>query len=184
MGKRVVKKEVRILGLGATAVIKNRTVVIGVVFRGNLWLDGMVATSLDLKKQDHISIVSRLITRSKQYSQLRAVILSKQLFPNEKIRITDLARSIKLPVIRIIGKTRGSATYSRDMSNGNRYDLVVDGKHVSVLATGLSPQGAKEIFSIACATNRKIPEAVRVAGLIAKHVRTGVLTEIGQSQEL
>lgn len=176
----MLKKEVRILGLSATPGKKKQTLVIGVVFRGNLWLDGMVTCLLELNKHDHFSGISRVIMQSKQYSQLRAVILSReQLIPGEKIQITDLARRIKLPVICLIREPRGRATITRGkgLSNAKRYDFVVNGQRVHVLAAGLSHEAAQEIFSVACTRNRKIPEAVRVADLIAKQVPSRVLLQ-------
>jgi len=176
----LLKKEVRILGLSATPGKKKQTLVIGVVFRGNLWLDGILTGLLKLNKHDHVSGISRAIMQSKQYSQLRAVILSReQLIPGEKIRMTDLARRIKVPVICIIREPRGRATKTqgRGPSNANRYDLVVNGQRVPVLAVGLSHEGTQDIFSVACTPKWKIPEAVRVADLIAKQVPSRVLLQ-------
>lgn len=173
----MLKKEVRILGLSATPREKKQPLVIGVVFRGNLWLDAILTCLLELNKHDHPSAISRAIVQSKQYSQLRAVILAReQLIPSENIQPTDLARAIRLPVICIIRKPRSHPTtkQSKGSPEANRYDLLVNGHHVPVLGVGVSHKGAQEIFNVACTPNRKIPEAVRVADLIAKQVHDRV----------
>ncbi len=170
----MLKKEVRILGVSAPPKKMEAIPAIGVIFRGNLWLDGMLTCFLKPNRRDYLSDLARAIIRSKQYSQLRAVILSReQLVPGETLDVTDLADRINLPVISIIKEPRFQIRMNhsgRKRSNLTRYKVGIRGKQVTVLAAKISYEQAKQIFAVSCAKGHRIPEAVRVAELIAKHV--------------
>lgn len=165
----MLKKQVRILGISGIAEKRNKAFVVGVVFRGNSWLDGALAFPLDLQRRDHIASLANAIMRSKQYSQLHAVIFSRtQIIPGHTIDIVALARRLKLPVISIMKKGRAK-TATRQLV-GNRYDLLVNGKRLSVFAKGIDMDGVGETFRIACKRNFQVPEAARVADLMVKQV--------------
>ena len=167
----MLKKEVRILGLSATTRKKNRTLIIGVVFRGCSWLDGILTCSLELSRHDHISRISRAIKNSRQYPQLHAVILSReQTILGLDIHIADLARELKLPVILIAGKRRETMKKGKEPIKTNCYELTINGKHLSVVTSRIGPERAQEIFNVACTSDYPIPEAARVADLIAEQV--------------
>ncbi len=174
----MLKKEIRILGIGAATRNKKQILMIGVVFRGSLWLDGILTCLLKLDEQDHVSNISRAIMRSKQYPQLRAVILSReQLVPGENLDLSDLKRRINLPVIAIAKNNRSTAKKRKQLLDVNHYDLTLNGKRLHILAAGTSHEMAQEILSICCTQNQKIPEAVRVADLIADQVPSQLFTE-------
>lgn len=165
----MLKKEARILGLSATARRKNRIMVVGAVFRGRSWLDGILTCSLDLTSPSHISRISRTIMTSKQYSQLHAVILSRQQSVlRGSIDVAKLARKIKLPVISIEKNRRATIKQAKESLRTNHYDFTVNQKRLSVLASGISLERAQEIFTVACTPDNVIPEAVRVANLLAE----------------
>jgi endonuclease V-like protein UPF0215 family len=165
----LLKKEARILGLSATAKRKGATLVVGVVFRGSCWLDGILTCSLELGKCDHVSHISKAIMKSKQYSQLHAVILSqKSITPSWDI--TELARRIKLPVISLVKKNRAGMKKRKRLLGANYYHLVINKKPVFVLAKGLGHEMTQELLTIACTPRSSIPEAVRVANLITEQV--------------
>ena len=175
----MLKKEVRILGLSAPTKRKEPIPVIGVIFRGSLWLDG-IFTCLLKRKRGYLSALDKAIIQSKQYSQLRAVILSrKQLIPGEDLDITELASRINLPVLSLIKNHHTSMTRLNGRparsSTVSRYSIVVNGKTVWVLAAGVSFDETRQIFAVSCAENYRIPEAVRVADLIARRVSREVL---------
>jgi endonuclease V-like protein UPF0215 family len=164
------KKEARILGLSATAKRKGATLVVGVVFRGSRWLDGILTCALESDKRDHISQISKAIMKSRQYSQLHAVILSqKKIAPGWDIDITDLAQRIKLPVISLVKKDCAGMKKHKKLG-ANYYHLVINNKPVFVLAKGLGLGMTQELLTIACTPRSSIPEAVRVANLIAEQV--------------
>jgi endonuclease V-like protein UPF0215 family len=171
------KRETRILGLTGTT-IRNRTIVIGVVFRGSLWLDGVVTVTLDTAGYDFEREISRAIKSSKQYPQLYAIIVSHHLSRNRKISIRDLAKRLRLPVISIARSPDGSRA-EPFLRAPKIFGIVVDGKHLEVTAAGVGRAETQRLYEIGCTQGSKIPEAVRVADLMAEQLGRGLLNPQG-----
>jgi endonuclease V-like protein UPF0215 family len=174
----LIKKEARILGLAATTKRLKRAPVIGIVYRGNLWLDGIFKCQVQRGRRERLSGLVRAIVQSRQYSQIHAVILSREnLLPGIRIEISDLSRKINLPVLSIIKKATFSHRKVVGLQNQQRrarskvecFRIKIAGQLVLVRAAGLSSGEAQEIFAIACASGQSIPEAVRVAQIVAEH---------------
>ncbi len=167
----MLKKEVRILGLSVTSRKRHRTIVVGVVFRGSLWLDGMIICSLEPSRRDHTLRISRAIVESRQYSQLHAIILSRtRIAPGRDIDISELGSRVRLPVIAVVERRRVRKRRIEKSANSDRYHLMVKGNRVSVLASRIGLKDAQDVFSVACARDFLIPEAARVADLITEQV--------------
>ena len=163
----MIKKEARILGLSA-ARKDHRILVVGVVFRGALWLDGVTSCAIENGTNQN-SELSRAIKQSKQHSQLHAIILKEQLVPGWKVNITDLARRVKLPVIATTNRHISSAPEKSKGTRGiQRYGIVINGRQFLVLAVGLSRANAEQVFTVGCTPTSRIPEAVRVANLLVQ----------------
>jgi len=163
----LIKKEARILGLAASTRRLKRVPVIGVVYRGSLWLDGMFKCQVQGDRPGRLSGLVKAIVQSRQYTQIHAVILSREdLALGVRIDISSLSRKINLPVLSIVRKTtsfqRGSTT------KVERLRLDVAGRRVLVGAAGLSMEEAEEIFAVACTSGEWLPEAVRVAQIVAE----------------
>lgn len=160
----MLKKEIRILGLSASSERTKKVPVVGVVFRGSLWLDGVFTCLLEPGRRDYLSDLARSIRKSKQYSQVHAVILAKkELLPDHHINISALFRKIRLPVILVMRKDDPPEARGR-------YPISVRGRPVYVRVQGMSYERAAEVFSVGCAGNHRIPEAVRVADLVASRL--------------
>jgi len=166
----LLKKEARILGLSTATNRSGKTLVVGVVFRGSSWLDGILTCSLDAENTRHPSRIARAIMKSRQYSQLHAVILSReQIVPGRDIDIAQLARRLKLPVIAIT-KKRAPMKKTEKTLKANYYDFELNGERLYTLATGISHEKTQEVFFIGSTPKSCIPEAARVADLIAEQV--------------
>ena len=173
----MLKKETRILGLSGLEVVGNRILVIGVIFRGNRWLDGIIACSLRPRNSNDMLPVAQAIIACKQYSQIRAVILRhEQRALGTSTRVLSLSNKINLPVIAIISygppRTRGRFQRKKRSSPAmtTYYRVKVQGKSLSVLTTKLSITETSEILSLACVKGSVFPEAVRIARLVAHSV--------------
>jgi endonuclease V-like protein UPF0215 family len=164
----LIKREARILGLSA-ARIGHTILVVGVVFRGSLWLDGVISCTLEMNGTNQNPALSKAIKQSKQYSQLHAIILKEQVVPGWKVNLTDLAHKVKLPVIattnRRIPRTPKKSNGTRSMQ---RFEIIVNRRHLSVLAVGVSRANAEQVFTTGCTPTSGIPEAVRVANLLVQ----------------
>jgi endonuclease V-like protein UPF0215 family len=163
----LLKKETRILGLSGTT-IDHRTILVGVVFRGALWLDGVVTSSLDRTEQEYELQISRAIQSSKQYSQLHAVIVSRRLSRNRKISFRDLSVRLRLPVIAL-GQSNYRSRTGR-LRPLKSFGIVVSGKHLRVSAVGIDRAGAERLCKIGCTLGSTVPESVRVADLVAEQL--------------
>jgi len=157
-----------------------RIPLIGIVFRGNLWLDGILTCRVEPDRPNYLSGLVRAIVRSRQYSQIHAVILSREnLVPGSRIGISDLSRKINLPVICILRRTVRHGTHSHQnkpfptKSKVKYFTIKTAGGLVSVKAAGLDREGTRQIFHVACREGAWIPEAVRVADVVARHVTRG-----------
>jgi endonuclease V-like protein UPF0215 family len=169
----LLKKEARILGL-STARKGHKIFVFGVVFRGNLWLDGIVTCTIELNEPYHTAQISRTIIKSRQYSQLHAIILMKdRLVRGLEIDLSELTHKTKLPTIALVNpRSKRTPRQTRPTQGPTYYDILVNGKHVSVLTEGVNKDNAQQLLTIGCNRDNKIPEAVRVADLLAKEFQT------------
>ena len=174
----MLKKQARLLGVSIWLRNKNEATAIGVVFRGNSWLDGVLSCRIDLTKRNNWLKLSKAIMKSKQYSQLHATILTRAAV-RSGVSVADLSDGLKLPVIAMITRNHTS-TFTKNKLGTKNYKLLVNGKRISVLAKGVTFEEAQEIFDVACKPDSSLPEATRVADLIAKHALADV-TEPGAS---
>jgi len=170
----LLKKEIRILGIGKSKKPGKQTIVIGAIFRGNRWLDGIIKCALQPRKTDSVRTLAQAITNCRQYTQLRAAILSREwLSVWTSHDLLALSKKIEPPVIaidtstssRMTGKKIGRERAHR--TGVSRYLVNDQHRPLRVLATKLNYAETVEILSIASTGNNAIPEAVRVAQLIA-----------------
>jgi endonuclease V-like protein UPF0215 family len=162
----LLKKETRILGLSATPRLKGGPIVVGAIFRGSSWLDGILTCTLRPERGRETLTLSRAIMRSRQYPQLHAVIISSDQSVLRENHITELTRRLKLPVILLL--KRASVKKRIHPLGGKQYDLNINGERLHVSAKGISCQKIQELFNVGCAPDSHVPEAVRVADLITK----------------
>ena len=76
---RSVKTEVRILGVDDGYFIphtKGKCEVVGVVFRGGYWLDGVMHTRIDIDGMDATDKLAMMVNGSPHYGQLRVIMLN------------------------------------------------------------------------------------------------------------
>ena len=76
---RAIKPEIRVLGIddGAfTPHVEGLATVVGVVFRGGYWLDGVISTKVEVDGFDATDKIVSMITASPHYKQLRVILLN------------------------------------------------------------------------------------------------------------
>lgn len=158
-GPRLLKKEIRVLGLSSQRLRSSETLFVGVVFRGCLWLDGAFSCVLENKQRTFEAKLARAVMSCKQYQQLHAAIFHENEVPLTKTALTRLRQRITLPIIIIAKKKR------LDPAEGCVY--VEGGSSISLLPYGMSCDRARAIFAVTCARGSRVPEAVRVAELLS-----------------
>jgi endonuclease V-like protein UPF0215 family len=156
-----VKKEIRILGVSVRREDEGYLVV-GVVFRGGLWLDGVMKEVS--KGSELTSVISTLATRSSHAGQIRIILLDRDSMPPEvNIDLTKLYDGTGKPVI-LIGYT------DRDIGVNLTWGKSTNGK--AVTAVGVSCDVARHILETATRTD-DTPEVLRVASAIISALPRG-----------
>ena len=95
---REVKKEIRVLGIAAKNRSDSAIQAVGVVYRGKLYLDGVMRTSA--KGPDITEEIATMIDKSSHKPQIRVILLDAALL-HEGIKIDPirLSNSLSKPVV-------------------------------------------------------------------------------------
>jgi endonuclease V-like protein UPF0215 family len=186
---RVIKPEIRVLGVDDGA-FTSRTVglvpVVGVVFRGGYWLDGVMHTKITVDGFDATEKISSMITTSPHWKQLRVILLNGITFAGFNIvDIKLLSAETRLPVIAVTRDKPDLADIHEALKNlprsEERWSAVLNAGGTSEVSTrreqekiymqaaGLSADDARKILRLT-STRSNIPEALRVAHLIASGI--------------
>lgn len=181
-----IKPEIRIVGVD-DGVFTPHTVgkcdVIGVVFRGGYWLDGIMRTRVEIDGMDATEKIGEMISNSPHYGQLRVIMLDGVTFAGFNVVDTsELFNMTELPVIAVtrekpdfaeIKKALRNLTFTnvrwKAIENASRLIQVStrDGEEsIFIQVTGVEEQVAIDIVR-STATRSNIPEALRVAHIIA-----------------
>jgi len=185
----VIKPEIRVLGVDDGAFIpqvKGQVPVIGVVFRGGYWLDGVMHTKIAVDGFDATHEISSMITSSPHYKQLRVIMLNGITFAGFNIvDVKALHVATKLPVITVTREKPDLADIHRALQNlpnsEARWEAILNaGEPVEVSTrsaeakvymqtVGVSKEDAEKILRLT-STRSSIPEALRVAHLVASGI--------------
>lgn len=181
----MIKKEIRVLGIACsppTPRRHERVEVVGVVYRGGLWLEGVMRTGFSANAIDVSRRISRMITRSPHHPQLRLITLVSPLLGRYNvINLSELHHWTGLPVlvvtkrklnqarmarsIRSLPKPRPRMRALRSLGSPVRVTVGPARKPVYVYSKGLDEADVEEILRVSCGDG-ELPEAVRVARLI------------------
>ncbi|MFB0501966.1 MAG: DUF99 family protein, partial [Candidatus Bathyarchaeia archaeon] len=80
---RSVKPEIRVLGIDDGIFVphtKGVVDVVGVVYRGGYWLDGVMRTEVEVDGTDATEKIASMIMGSPHYDQIRVVVLNGVTF--------------------------------------------------------------------------------------------------------
>jgi endonuclease V-like protein UPF0215 family len=186
---RVIKPEIRVLGVDDCPFIphtKGQVPVIGVVFRGGYWLDGVMHTKIAVDGFDATEKIASMITSSPHYKQLRVIMLNGVTFAGFNIvNIKTLNATTKLPVITVTREKPNLEKIHKALKNlpksQERWNIILNTEEISEVPTrsgkkkiymqvaGISRDDAQKILRLT-STRSNIPEALRVAHLIASGI--------------
>lgn len=186
---RVIKPEIRVLGVDDGVFVPHVPAlvpVVGVVFRGGYWMDGVLHTEILVDGFDATEKISAMITGSSHCKQLRVVMLNGITFGGfNVVDLKALSASIGLPVIAItrerpdLENIRGALEHLP--RSEDRWQAVLSAGEVSEVSTrnpaekiylhvaGVSVADAEKIVRLT-STRSNIPEALRVAHLVASGI--------------
>ncbi len=182
---RSVKPEIRIVGIDDGVFVphtKGKCDVIGVVFRGGYWLDGIMRTQIEIDGVDATEKIGAMITSSPHYRQLRVIMLDGITFAGFNVVDTlELFEMTGLPVIAVTREKPDFDDIRRALANlpfaEERWEAIKNANRIvrvftrGVEAIFIQVMGVDIDVAIkivrSAATRSNIPEALRVAHLIA-----------------
>jgi endonuclease V-like protein UPF0215 family len=185
----VIKPEIRVLGVDDgvfTPHMRGLVQVVGVVFRGGYWLDGVMHTKIKVDGFDATDKIASMILNSPHYKQLRVIMLNGITFAGFNVTdIKKLSRKTKLPVITVTREKPNFADIRKALKNlpksadrwkamqnaGKLFEVHTRSKDEKIYMqiSGVSEEDAKKILRLT-STRSNIPEALRVAHLVASGV--------------
>jgi hypothetical protein len=184
------KSEIRILGFDDGPFDKNDKIVpvIGVVFRGGSFLDGILRTDVKVDGLDSTEKIVKLINTSRHKQQLKVIMLDGITFGGFNIiDVKGVWKETNLPVIVINRKLPDLKEVKSALKNfkdfEKRWEIILkagkikkcklkDKREIYYQSIGLEDEETEEIIRLS-STHSYIPEALRVAHLIATGIVKG-----------
>ena len=183
---RTIKPEIRVLGVDDGDFIphiKGLANIVGVVYRGGYWLEGVMQTEIEVDGMDATEKIADMIKFSPHYDQIRVIMLDGITSAGFNIiDIKKLFELVKLPVIAIVREKPDLDRIKKALKKLPEYEkrwtaIKNAGKILKVLSrkaaepiymqiAGISKSDAETIVKNT-STRSNIPEALRVAHIIA-----------------
>ncbi len=186
---RIVKPEIRVLGVDDGIFVphsKGFAPIIGVVFRGGYWLDGVMNTRVEVDGFDATEKIATMVTSSPHHNQLRVIMLDGVTFGGfNVVDIKELNTKTKLPVIAVTRNRPDFGEIRKALRKlpfpAKRWKAVVNAGEIYEVSTrskkervymeicGIVEEDARKILKLT-STRSSVPEALRVAHLIASGI--------------
>lgn len=183
---RSIKPEIRILGIDDSRFVthtKGATDVVGVVYKGGYWFEGVMHTSITIDGLDATEKITMMIKNSPFYGELPVVILDGITFAGfNVVDISKLSQSVNLPVISVARERPNLKQIKSAFKNLSNFEIrwhilenagdlfeveTRKGENpIYIQISGILPKDAKLIVRNT-STQSNIPEALRVAHIIA-----------------
>ena len=177
-----IKKEIRLLGVDDSPFDKfknDKVLVIGTIFRGGQFLDGLLSTKVHVDGSDSTKKLISMINKTKNKPQLQAILMDGIALGGFNIvDINQLYEKTKIPVIVVIRRMpdiENIKSVLKRIGKQNKIKLLekagtpIKIRKVYCQLTGLTKEKAEQILKIAC-THSFIPEPIRAAHIIASGV--------------
>jgi endonuclease V-like protein UPF0215 family len=183
---RCIKPEIRVLGVDDGTFVphtKGTVDVVGVVYRGGYWLDGVMRTEVTVDGVDATEKIAAMIRKSPHYKELRVVILDGITFAGfNVVDINELFKTVNLPVLAVTREKPDLEKIRKALENlpecERRWQAVESagkiievhirdtGEAIYMQIVGVSQEDAEKILK-GTSTRSNVPEALRVAHIIA-----------------
>jgi uncharacterized protein len=187
-----IKREIRILGIDDSALLNEKVMIVGVVFRGGDWMDGVLRSDITKDGLDATDVICSMIRKSRHYCQIRVVMLDGITYGGfNVVDIERLYRETGIPVIVVMRsrpdfqKIRSALEYFSDgeerwiiIERAGKIEEITGEKErgpVYIQKKGIGLVSAEKIIRLT-SIRSNIPEPLRIAHLIA----TGII--LGESR--
>lgn len=183
---RSIKPEIRVLGIddgGFVPRTKGTVDVVGVVYRGGYWFEGVMRAEITIDGLDATEKIAAMIESSPYYRELRIVVLDGVTFAGfNVVDISKLSKMVDLPVISVARKKPELEEIRNALKNLPEFEIrwramenagkifeieTRKGENpVYMHIAGILREDAEKIMK-KTSTRSLIPEALRVAHIIA-----------------
>ncbi|MGP3668300.1 MAG: endonuclease dU [Candidatus Bathyarchaeota archaeon] len=182
-----IKKEIRIVGIddGCVNSIKNfgEGFLVGVVYRGGSWIDGVFKLKVKEGCLDLTSKLTKIIKSSVHYGQIRLLMLNKLTFLGlNPLNPCKLSKKVKKPIMVVTSKPL-KAEFFKDLGSSELEEFkkplkvkVLNCLIFYVYLHGLDLKEAERVLEVT--VFNKLPEPLRVARLIAKALNSSLTQNI------
>jgi len=191
---RVVKPEIRVLGIDDgvfTPHARGFALIVGVVFRGGYWLDGVMHTRVRVDGMDATRKIMSMIVNSPHRRQLRIIMFDGVTCAGfNVVDIEKLSHQTSLPVIAVTREKPNLSEIRKALQNlpqgERRWAIIrrlgepievhtgVENAKVYMQIAGIFEEDARKVL-LATSTRSSLPEALRAAHLIASGVTSVTL---------
>lgn len=160
------KLETRVIGIDDGNSRLRRRFVVGAIFRGGLWIDGILTSAIDVTVPTLGKNLATMVTDSRFRRELRIALLHGAMLDHMNAAdLTAFQTNTKLPTIAILQEKQTQLTRQEAKKTRRIVHFRLQ-RDVSVLGLGVTAEMAVEILKIT-SIGSAIPEPIRVAGLIA-----------------
>ena len=179
------KKEIRVIGIDDAPFNKfkkGKVIIVGTIFRGGSWLDGVLSTKVKIDGTNATDKLINMINKYKFMPQLQCIILDGIALGGFNIvDINKLNQKTKLPVMVVIRKYpdfKKIKAALQKLKKSSKYKLIEKAGEVHkiqkiyIQLAGIPLEDAKKILKITC-TRSLLPEPIRTAHLIAAGIVKG-----------
>ncbi|MFH1399709.1 MAG: DUF99 family protein, partial [Candidatus Woesearchaeota archaeon] len=179
------KSEVRIIGIDDASFDKyndKKTLVVGTLFRGGSWLDGVMSTVVEVDGDDATAKISEMINKCKFKPQVQCIMLDGIAVAGfNVVDVVRLNKTTKIPVMVVMRDYPELEEIKRVLIKLGKADKVklleqageiIKAGKIHVQLCGLTNERAAEFLEVSC-THSFIPEPIRVAHLIGAGIVKG-----------
>lgn len=187
-----IKPEIRVLGIDDGPFephVEGKALLVGTVFRGGQWLEGILRAYIDVDGTDATQRIIEMVNKSRHKGQLRVIMVDGVTFAGfNVIDIQEIFRQTGLPVIVVSRKLPDFSKVKKALKNlpdwRERWRMLRAARKiysvrskpraapVCVQVAGIKRADAEQIVKLT-STRSLVPEPLRVAHLIATGIIRG-----------
>jgi len=183
------KHEVRVLGVDDSPLVARDVLVVGVLFRGAEWIDGVMRTYITKDGLDSTEKIAQMVCSSKHHTQIRAILLDGITYGG--FNVVDIAELHELTAISVIAVMRNhpdmrsirmalehisepELRYAKMLRAGALTQVVTRDAHrpLYIQTAGIEPEDAAAIVR-RTTVHANVPEPLRVAHMISSAMVLG-----------
>lgn len=187
-----IKPEIRILGIDDSSLHSEPVMIVGAMFRGGNWLDGVLRSNITKDGTDATEVIIRMVTGSKHFGQVRVLMFDGVTYAG--FNVVDIEAVYEETGIGCVVVMRDCPDFDRIRAAlkhlpdpDTRWEMI---KRAGEIHRVISREGENPIFIQHCgidleearnivqlsSTHSNVPEPLRVAHLIATGIVCGEST--------